>query len=162
MIDAATDADVRDVALRMRADDFAEFSAVSFAEDRTMLAGSLAERYGARPEILCGRFERRPVCIGGAVQSRPNVATLLFFATDEFPMIALEITRFVRRRLLPALTARGVHRVEAVSLASHVRAHAWLKTLGLRPETGPLNGYGKGGEAFIQFSRVSDALSSRA
>ena len=52
--------------------------------------------------------------------------------------------------------AAGVHRIQAVSLAGYDKTHQWLGTLGLQPETGPLKGYGRHGEDFIQFARLSD------
>lgn len=155
-IEPATKADVFEVALDMRQRDFAEFSAVSFANSRDELATLLAERYGDRHDVLCGSWKGRPVCIGGFVMARPNVITLLFFATDDFPQIGLGITRFIRKNLFPKLAAAGAHRIEAVSLAEYSEIHAWLATIGLRPETGPLLGYGRNGEAFIQFAKVSD------
>jgi hypothetical protein len=155
-IEPATKADVFRVALDMRQGDFAEFSAVSHAETRDELAQALAERYGDRHDVLCGHWRGEAVCIGGFVMARPNVVTLLFFATDDFPKIGLGITRFIRKNLFPKLIDAGAHRFEAVSLATHAEAHAWLGALGLLVETGPMLGYGRSGEAFIQFSKVLD------
>lgn len=161
-IEPASVADVHAVALAMRERDCDEFSAVSFAENRGQLAKLLAERYGGRPDVLCGWNGDRPACIGALVMARPNVVTLGFFATDDFRRIGLGITRFIRRELFPRYEAAGVHRFEAVSMATHDEAHVWLKTLGLEPETGPLHGYGRNGEAFIQFARVRDACPAGA
>lgn len=156
-IEPATKADVHRVALDMRQADFDEFSAVSYAESRDDLAHALAERYGDRHDVLCGWSADEPVCVGGFVMARPNVVTLLFFATDDFPRIGLGVTRFIRRNLFPKLQEAGAHRFEAVSMATHTAAHAWLATLGLVPETSPMRGYGRAGESFIQFAKVADA-----
>lgn len=153
-IDPATTEDVRRVASRMRDRDFDEFSAVTPCDTRQELADLLASRYGGRADVMCGAGDLGPICIGGTIEARPNVLTLLFFATDEFPTIALPATRFIRNNLFPRLFAAGVHRIEAVSLANYDQAHEWLRLLGLKPETGPLLGYGKRGEAFIQYSKV--------
>ncbi|MGF7008104.1 hypothetical protein [Aminobacter sp. BE322] len=160
-IDPASRDDVRTVALAMRGRDFAEFSAVSFADTREQLADALAERYGDRHDVMCGFHKGSPACIGGTILARPNVATLLFFATDEFPRIGLPTTRFIKKQLFPRLVDAGVHRIEAVSMEGHVETHAWLRTLGLEPETGPMHGYGRRGEAFIQFAWVQDVRSAR-
>lgn len=138
----------------MRERDFAEFSAVSYAETRFDLAEVLTARYGESPEIHVGFEGVEPVCVGGTVQGRPNVISLLFFATDRFPEIILPATRYIKKQLLPRLIEAGVHRIEAVSMVEHKDAHAWLRTLGLRKETGPLHGYGKNKEVFLQFSLV--------
>ena len=86
--------------------------------------------------------------------ARPNVVSLLFFATDQFPEIALPATRFIKRELFARLKKAGVHRIEAVSMVDHNDTHAWLQTLGLERETEPMIGYGKGGESFIQLHRA--------
>lgn len=151
-IDPASVDDVRFAALNMRDRDYEEFSAVSPARDRTELAELLATRYGDRPDVMCGRDDGTAICIGGTIEARPNVITLLFFATDEFPKIALPITRFIRKNLFPKLIAAGAHRIEAVSMAGYDQTHAWLRTIGLEQETGLMHGYGKAGEAFVQFS----------
>lgn len=151
-IEQATISDVHSVAERMRERDFEEFSAVAPIDNRVGLANLMAARYGGRPDVMCGSHQDAPVCIGGTVEARPNVISLLFFATDDFPKIALSITRFIRVNLFPKLIASGVHRIEAVSLAGHEQTHDWLRTIGLDKETGPMHGYGKNGEAFIQFA----------
>lgn len=156
-IDRATPAEIRAVALAMRKRDLAEFSAVSRADTREELAVVLAERYAHRDDVLCvSTDDGTPVCIGATLELRPNVMSLLFFATDSFGAVAFPLTRFVRQNLFPRYEAIGVHRFEAVSMADHGPAHRWLRALGLQPETGPLLNYGKRGEAFIQFVKVCD------
>ncbi len=161
-IEPATAGHVQQVAAFMRAGDYDEFSAVSHAQDRQQLAEILARRYGDRHDVLVGLWNGRPVCIGGFIMARPNVITLLFFATDEFRQIGLGITRFIRQNLFPKLERQGVHRFEAVSLATHSEAHKWLLLLGLTAETGPMLGYGRAGQAFIQFAKVRDVRSPGA
>lgn len=161
-INQASYADVLTVAREMRDRDFDEFSAVSPADTREDLARLLAERYGGRDDVLCAGDDEGPICIGGTIEARPNVLTLLFFATDRFPSIALPVTRFIRNNMLPRFFAAGVHRIEAVSLAGYDGAHQWLELLGLERETRPLLGYGKNGEAFVQFSKVIDVCSPGA
>ncbi len=159
-IERAKGGEVFHVALNMRERDFEEFSALYPTDDRTELAGMMDARYGGRDDVLCGSLDGEPICIGGTIEGRPGVITLLFFATDAFPKIALPITRFITRQLFPRYFVAGIHRIEAVALASYDPVHGWLRTLGLEPETGPLRGYGKSGEAFIQFSKVADVCSA--
>ncbi len=148
---------VRFVALNMRDRDFEEFAAVSFAENREQLARDIAERYGTRNDVMVAGLDGEPICVGATVMARPNVVTLLFFATDRFPEIALPITRFIKKQLFPRLVKTGVHRIEAVSIAGYDQTQNWLRTLGLARETEPMHGYGKNGEAFIQFAWSKDA-----
>lgn len=154
-IDTADERTIRRVALNMRDSDFAEFSAVSFADNRRALADMLAEQYGKR-HMLCAWHDGKPVWVGGAVQLRPRVFSLLFFSTDDLPKIGVASTLFIKRRLFPQYFRAGAHRLEAVSLATHTEAHRWLEFLGLRAETGLLEAFGKNRENFIQFSKVVD------
>ena len=147
--------DVYNVARHMRSDDFREFSGVHDTDDPIELARKLADTYHSYSGVMVGHDDRGAVCVGGTIEARPNVITLLFFANDRFPGIALPITRFIRNNLFPKLVDRGIHRIEAVSMAAHTQSHAWLKTIGLTSETEPLRGFGKRGEAYIQFSWVA-------
>jgi hypothetical protein len=161
-IERATRDDVHRAVLNMRQHDFDEFVAVAPVDTREELSELLAERYGGRDDVLCGSDAGEPLCVGGAFEGRPNVLTMLFFATDAFPSIALPVARFIRGQYFPRLFAAGVHRVEAISSAENKAAHTWMRMLGMAPETGPLLGYGKRGEAFIQFSKVVDVRSPGA
>lgn len=155
-IEAATSADVRYVAERMRDTDLREFLAVSRARDRWDLAESLVERYGGHPDVLAARLDGSgPVAIGAMIEARPNVITLFFFATDNFPIVAVAMTRFIRQRLFPRYRAAGVHRIECVSIEGHDDAHRWIEILGLRREA-TMPGFGRDGETFFQFAWVSD------
>ena len=155
-IEPAGFTDVVDVARNMRERDFAEFSAVSWQIDKESLAHDLGQRYGNRPDVMCGWWNDKPTCIGGVIIARPNVATLLFLATDDFGRIAFPVTKWIKKELFPRLQEAGIHRFEAVSLAANTESHSWLRVLGLTPETKPMKGYGRSGEAFIQFAWVPD------
>lgn len=162
-IDVATPDEIRRVALAMRERDFDEMSALTAADTREDLAEFLATVYAGVNDVLCGHdADGEPVCIGGLIQLRPNVASMLFFATDAFPSIGLQITRFVRNELIPRYMDAGVHRIEAASLADYSAVHRWLETLGLAPEGGLMFGYGKRGEAFQNFAKVAYARSPGA
>lgn len=152
-IETATGADVRTVALAMRERDFTEFSAVNAADTREGLAEALTAHYGGGREDVLAVFDRdEPVAIAATIEWRPRSISLLFFATDAFPKVALGFTRFVVRELFPRYKAAGIHRIEAISLAGYSETHRWLETLGLRQETGPMMCIGKRGEAFVQFA----------
>lgn len=151
----AEPADIYQVAYAMRETDFAEFSALSYANTREELATSLCDRLAFRPETIVAGLDE-PICVGVPYPVRPNVVSLLFFATDRFHEIGLPITRFIVRELFPKLKAAGVHRLETLALADNKVGRAWLETLGLRAETAPLRGYGRDGEYFVQYSWVRE------
>lgn len=155
-ISRATVGDVRSVALAMRDQDFTEFTATSFVDDRSQLAHDLSLRYGGRDDVLVGMADGEPVCIGGTIEAWPGVITLLFFATPAFPKIGRGITRWIKRELFPRYYATGVHRIQAVSHVDHRDAHAWLRSLGLQQEA-VFKAFGRSGEDFLQFAKVRDA-----
>lgn len=154
-IDHALDEDVRFVAANMRQDDVDEFLAVSTARDRNELAEVLLDRYGGHPAAIVFRDGATPVGIGAGIEVRPNVITLMFFATDQFRAVAIDTARFVTRELFPRYRAAGVHRIEAVSIEGHTSAHRWIELVGLRREA-ILPGFGRGGETYHQFAWVRD------
>lgn len=160
-IERATADAVRHVALNMRDRDFAEFSAVSPASSREQLAGVLSRSYGGREDVFAVYNGQTPVCIAGTIEAWPNVITLLFFATDDFPKVARPVARFFRR-LFDQYEADGVHRIQAIALDDYAQTHQWLRLFGLKAETAPMLNYGRHGEAFIQFSRVRDVRSPSA
>lgn len=154
-LDAPTPEDVRHVAARMRERDQSEFLAVSHARTHAELVEALVARYGGAGDAICA-YWNGPVAIGAMVQHRPNVVTLAFFATDQFPEIALGLTKFIKDRLFPRYRANGVHRIECLSMEGYDAAHRWIGVLGLKREA-TLPKFGKAGETFLQFAWVADA-----
>lgn len=160
-IEDATADDIAYVARHMRDRDLMEFSAVLEADTREEIADILVDRYADLDCLICARRGHRPIAVGGAVAIRPNVGSLMFLATDEFPSIALPLTRFIRRTYFPALEKVGFHRIECVSLDTYAEMHRWLGTLGMMREGGPFRAYGKNGENFTPFARVGDVSQTR-
>lgn len=156
-LDFATADDIRAVALAMRETDFAEFSAVSVADDRAALAEILAQRWAGRDDVMTVFHDDRPVAIGGFIEGRPNVVTALFFATDEFEHTAALAATYFVHRTFQQMKLHGVHRIEAVSQVGHTEAHRWMAHFGMLPEGPPMRGYGKNGEAYQMFAWVADA-----
>lgn len=153
-IGPASEADVLFVAQHMRESDAQEFLAVSHLADRKAVATELALRYGQNPDTICVRDKTGPVAIGAGVEGRPNVITLMFFATDQFPYVAMATTRFIRQQLFPRYREAGVHRIECLSIDGHSAAHRWIETLGLKREA-TLPGFGRGKETFHQYAWVA-------
>jgi hypothetical protein len=92
---------------------------------------------------------------------RPNVASLLFFATPTFLGYKIAMTKFIKKDMFRVLRDEGVHRIEAASLAGYPEVHAWLETLGMEKES-EMPGYGKNGETFVTYAWVApDVRSAR-
>lgn len=155
-IETAAPEEIYRVAVDMRERDYAEISALHYAEGREELAQAITRHYSGNRDVLCVSLDGEPICIGGCLPLRPRVASLMLFATDAFPRVGIAVTRFVKHQLIPRLEAAGIHRFEAVSLVGYDEVHDWLRLLGLEAETGPLRNFGKNGEAFVYFSKVVD------
>lgn len=146
---------VRYVAERMRNKDVEEFIALSFAKDAAELADGLVDRYSAHPDGVCFFDVDEPVGVGAMVEARPNVRTLMFFATDSFGGLALPIARFTKRILFPKYREAGAHRIECISIEGYEEAHRWIDLVGMSHE-GAMRGYGRHGETFHHFAWVAD------
>lgn len=140
----------------MRERDYAELSAMTGWLSRRHAADSLVVRYSHMESVECVKLpDGTPVGIGGPLWMRPNVATLLFFATDDFRSVAMDLTRYMRRSLIPDIKAQGAHRIECLSLDTYTEMQTWVRTFGLRRE-GVLRAYGCNGEDFASFAWVKD------
>lgn len=136
--------DVAYVAARMRGTDREEILATSFSDDPVEAVHKLA----VIPHIGVTIWKDAPIVACGAVLTHPNVASMYLFATERWPEVVLETTRFGRKTLIPLLYRAGVHRLQAVSLATHTEAHDWMASFGAHIE-GRMRNYGKNGEEFV-------------
>ncbi|MRG70349.1 hypothetical protein GH722_01085 [Alphaproteobacteria bacterium HT1-32] len=102
-------------------------------------------------QAWCAHWRGRAVAAFGATPNGPHVAEVWLFASDDWSHVALSVTRFILRRVMPDLAAAGFVRAQCQSAAGHVTAHAWLERLGaVREGIHPLRG--RGGETFITFA----------
>ena len=146
----ATSEHIRQVALNMRDRDVAEFSALSYLDRREDIAESLVTNYAGVSGITAVLLDGEPVAIGGAVWVRPDVASLLFYATDAFPKIVIALTRYARDEVITPAKLRA-HRIECFSLSTYTVMQQWVETLGLKREC-TLRQYGKRREDFIVYA----------
>lgn len=131
------------VASNMRKWDHKEIFATRWNDDARQLA---LEAY----ELCeCGWLvvKEKPICAFGAVPIWPGVWNVWCFATDDFPKVALGVTRFIRKKMIPGLTRTGARRAQCYSIEGHKQAHSWLESLGGVRESSLMN-YGKNGETF--------------
>lgn len=91
--------------------------------------------------------EPEPIAVVGAGPMHPGVWGVHMFATDNFSKIAISLTKFVRRVIIPSLAATGAHRAECKSMEGHEDAQKWLEFLGAERES-TLAEYGRNGEDF--------------
>lgn len=141
---------VWDVAYRMREADYDELSATSFARNRNELADSLAVPI-SRVKTMYVCLETEPTVVVGWSMTRPGVAQIGMFATDNFRKIAAGVNRFITREMFQDINRCNIHRMECFSLGTHAEAHSWLEWLGLSKEA-ELESYGRNGEKFVSFA----------
>lgn len=156
-IDKPDHQDLYHVTSHMRDRDVEELSAIYPVDGRTDVAWRFRQLYEGRPDLICGYDDDRvPFCIGAPIETRPNVITLGFIATDTFPRHARLLGRWIRGQLFAGMKKAGCHRIETVSIAGYDETHRWLRLLGLRQEA-THSGFGKRGETFHTFAWVDDA-----
>lgn len=97
-----------------------------------------------------------PVAGFGAVPMHPGCWAVWMFATDKWPKVALSVTRYIKKKLIPSLQQAGAVRAECRSHANHHIAHKWLDSLGAVKES-TLKKYGKDGEDFYLFKWHNDS-----
>ena len=138
------------VALNMRMADVKEIFACRWTDDAAALVIELMAAVNARGRAWCAGGER-PVAVFGAVELWPGRWSALMFATDDWPTVALSVTRFVLDDVMPTLIGLGCRRCEVRSMATHHAAHRWLARLGARAE-GVHPAEGRNHEAFITYA----------
>jgi hypothetical protein len=153
-VEAANKTDIEYVARRMRPADYAEFSAVYGIRDRDALVDKLVDTWSKVSSPILASMPDEPIAVGGVFIGRQGVGTLYMAATERLPVIGLPLTRFIRHRLLPQVRSAGVHRIDCLSISTHLDSHRWLESLGLVREA-ELRGFGCFGEDFVSFSWVS-------
>ena len=145
MIHEAVWADVREVARNMRERDAKEVCALAYTDDPVTAVSCLQ----TVPFVGATVWRDVPIAAVGALFMWPGVVSAFMFATDRWPEVALETTRYVRKVLIPSLYAQGVHRMQCHSLVDHEKAHRWLESFGATATPAPQ--YGKGKEDFVLY-----------
>lgn len=135
------------VARRMRDADFREVMATRWDDDHDRFAIDSFQLPGVAWAATDG--EGLPVAIGGVAMHTPGVGTAWLVATDDFPRVALSVTRHVRR-VVARLLDGHLNRIHAFSAAFHADAHRWMSRIGMRPEA-TLKAFGKRGEDFVMY-----------
>lgn len=120
-------ADVVEIARRMRDMDAEEIWPVTIARTAETLALGTVAGEGYK---FVARYGAVPVATWGATPTRPGVVSVWMYSTDQWPKVALTVTRHIRRELIPCLINDGCVRAECWSHSGHHVAHKWLGILG--------------------------------
>ena len=92
-----------------------------------------------------------PIAVLGMSMMHPNVSQVWMFATDRWPLVALSLTKFAKKTIIPLLKDSGTRRAQCFSIEGHNVAHDWLTMLGATEECEVPN-YGKAGQSFHLFA----------
>ena len=71
-----------------------------------------------------------PVAAWGANERLPKVWQCWMFATDQWPDVALSVTKSIRREFSTEIAKTGAVRLDCWSADGHNVAHRWLETIG--------------------------------
>ncbi len=138
----------------LREADRREIMATRWTDDIDALAVDVHQAW-CGPLSWSVLHEGRVVAICGAKEHWPGSWSVWLIATEEFPKVALGLTKVVKRRIMPHLMELGARRVEARSIDGHDQAHRWLGALGGVQEA-RLRRYGRNGEDFLVFRWTPD------
>lgn len=96
----------------------------------------------------------KPAVVGGFTPVWHGLGSGWMWGTDDWDEVALEVTRSMRRHILPALERNGVRRIEARPMAGNIDAIRWLHLIGFKHEA-VTPGFGRRGEDFVLLSRLT-------
>ncbi len=92
--------------------------------------------------------------IGGVTQVWPGLGAAWAYCAVGYERVIGEVTREVRREILPTLDAMGFHRIEARPMEANLMSCRWLETLGFERQTA-LAQFGRGRETFVLYARYA-------
>lgn len=101
--------------------------------------------------------ETRPVAAFGAYEIMPKFWNVWMFATDDWPLVAMKVTRTIIREWTPIIFESDAQRMDCWSMDGHDVAHRWLEVLGARREAS-LENYGATGKTFHCYSWTRDQI----
>ena len=94
-----------------------------------------------------------PVAVGGFVPVWPGMGSGWMWGTGRWDEVIHEVTRAMRKHILPTLDARGVHRIECRAMVSNKSSIRWLELCGFKQEAVTAQ-FGQGREDFILCART--------
>jgi hypothetical protein len=146
------------VMTHLRDKDWEEVTATVFNGDIDAVCQEIWTTPGLRFEARLTTGE--PAVIGGVVFIWPGLANGWMFGTDRWSGVALEVTRTVKRVILPALDRERVHRLECKAIEGHTDVDRWLAMLGFQREA-VIAQFGQGRQDFVLWARVVGHDASR-
>jgi hypothetical protein len=143
------------VADNMRDMDKNEIFATRWDENPESLVDSIM-KYGDFGWVV-GSEDGIPIAAFGAIPIWPGSWQVWMFATDRWNEVSTQVTKFIKRVMIPAIVDAGWNRAECKSIEDHPTAHRWLEMLGATHEH-TLACFGKDGQAFRLYSWTKDTF----
>lgn len=129
----------------LRSEDKTEIFAVRFDSEPEDLAETTMNLIGSAWMIYDD--DRNPVGVMGLSPIAPGIWGAFAFANENFHRVAIGLTRFIRKGILPSLLATGAKQVQAMVWTEYHQARKWLAGFGAR-EVAVIPNFGKNGEDF--------------
>lgn len=155
MIGGLTPGGLEFVLGNLRREDDLEMRATVYQGSAEATAKLVASVPGPKWEARANS-DGEPVVVGGFVPTWPGVGSGWMVGTDRWDEVVVEVTRAMKRHILPTLDARGVHRIECRAMAANTASIRWLELVGFKREA-VIAQFGQGREDFILYARVTDA-----
>jgi len=150
------------IAHRLRASDLDELGLTRDLEHsggRTRLAtDAWASHYRRVAYLKLDDSDREPVFAFGVNldKARPRYGQAWGFGTDHSPRVLREVTRYLRKRMIPELLGEGLQAVQALGDPVNSLSARWLGHLGFAPIAN-LAGIGAGGHDLTLWVTTADA-----
>lgn len=158
MIQGLTAFGLEHVLGNLRDADEAELRATIYQGDARSTAGLILSVPGPKWEARA--IDGEPVAIGGFVPIWPGLGSGWIWGTDRWDEVVLEVTRAMKRSILPSLDRRGVHRIECRPMAGNDVVIRWLGLVGFKQEAVTPR-FGRGFEDFVLCARVVDDAATK-
>jgi|TARA_R110000823_G_scaffold94861_2_gene207246 hypothetical protein len=149
--------DVVHIARNMRELDAEEILPLIWGGTPENLAAVVIAAGGLATVALSGGV---PVAAYGATQTRPKCWSVWMFATDQWPKVALSVTRRLKTEVIETIYEVGAVRADCWSMEGHHVAHRWLEMLGAKYEA-TLEDYGPTRKNFHCYSWTLSRLEKK-
>lgn len=136
--------DVLAICRNLRVQDQQEIFATRFDSEPEDLLESTMKTKGSSWIIY---HDEEPVGVLGFIPIAPGIWTAFAYANEGFSKVAISLTRFIRKGILPSLLATGAKQVQAMVWTEYHQARKWLRGFGAREEA-VIPNLGKNGEDF--------------
>ncbi|WP_145670184.1 hypothetical protein [Bradyrhizobium stylosanthis] len=105
--------------------------------------------------------EGKPIAVFGAVEQHKGVWQIYMLTTPDFRKIAIPLTRFLKRTMVPILFDElGCRRLEGFFHEDNVFIHRWVEGFGAKREY-VKEGYAPDGKAYFGYAICKGTLDSQ-